>query len=105
MDDIKLWARNACNAKHIKLASENITRTTRENPKGIVYSVLFIIAFFWLSAKAVRRLRSQNLPSRPRTPDLEKPQHARQDSSKSKFAMEQPGGKLASKFLSKSSHC
>jgi hypothetical protein len=93
MDDIKLYARNLCNSKHVKFASDNITQFTRENPKSFLYGALAIIVFIWVSVTAARRLRSQSDASRSRTPDLEKPNYARQNSGmKSKYAMEEPGG-------------
>jgi hypothetical protein len=99
MEHIKLYARDLCNSKPIKPVSDNIVQLTRESPKNAIYAVLSIVGLIWFSVTAVRRLRSQSLPSRSRTPDLEKPQYARQNSNlKGKYAMEEPGGTLSHTF-------
>jgi hypothetical protein len=100
MEHLRLYARNFCNSKHVKLTSESISQFTRDNPRSLLYGSLFILTVVWIAVTTVRRLRSESEPSRSRTPDLEKPQYARQTSNtKSKFAMEEPGGKYFSPHL------
>lgn len=96
MDDIKLWARSACNSRHAQLINDHVSKSQQwasDNPRNTLYGALSILALLFLSTKIVQRLRKTATPSRPGTPDLEQekpPQSS--ESKKNKFACEVPGG-------------
>jgi len=75
------------------------------NPRTSAYGTLLTLIVLWLSVTMVKRLRSKALPSRPRTPDPEKPHYARQNSGlKPKFAMETPGAYSLGPFILQTTH-
>lgn len=93
MDDLKVRISRACHPENMKLAMEEAQRFASDHARVLVYGLLAIVTVIWAIATATRRFtaRKQQTPSRPRTPDIEKP-HSIADTPKSKFAMAQPGG-------------
>lgn len=98
MDEIKLWARRACNSRHAQLIHNHVSKSQKwasDNPRQTLYGALSILALLYLLTKTVQRLRKTATPSRPGTPDLEQEKPlASAESKKNKFACEVPGGKI-----------
>jgi hypothetical protein len=96
MEDVKVWARKACNSTHIQLINIHVSKSKQwasENPRNVLYGALSILALIWFSTKIVQRLRKTASPSRPGTPDLEKIKPVLGEAcKKTKFACENPGG-------------
>lgn len=93
MDDFKTKIGRICHLENIQSSSHAVAHLRHQNLRASLYGSLAMIAIIWALVVAYKRFGSHNAPSRPRTPDLEKPQSLRVDSSKTKFAMEQPGGR------------
>jgi hypothetical protein len=93
MDDIKARIGRICHPENIRKSAHSVVHLTQQNARASLYGSLAVITIIWTLVIVYKRFSSHNAPSRPRTPDLEKPQPMRTDSSKTKFAMEKPGGR------------
>ena len=93
MDDIKVQIRRICHPENIRKSAHSVVHLTQQNAKASLYASLAAITIIWALVIAYKHFGNRNTPSRPRTPDLEKPQSLRTDGSKTKFAMEKPGGR------------
>lgn len=93
MDDIKAQIGRICYPENIRKSAHNVVHLTQQNARASLYGSLTVITIIWALVIAYKHFSSRDAPSRPRTPDLEKPQPLQTDSSKSKFAMEKPGGR------------
>jgi hypothetical protein len=93
MDDIKARIGRICHPENIRKSVHSVVHLTQQNARASLYGSLAVITIIWALVIVYKRFSGHNAPSRPRTPDLEKPQPMRTDSSKTKFAMEKPGGR------------
>ena len=93
MDDIKARIGKICHPENIRKSAHSVVYLTQQNVRASLYGTLAMITIIWVLVIVYKRFGSRNVPSRPRTPDLEKPQTLRTESSKTKFAMEKPGGR------------
>ncbi|KAF2801952.1 uncharacterized protein BDZ99DRAFT_455419 [Mytilinidion resinicola] len=86
MDNVKLWARHNCHPEHVKTAAVHLQQRIKTDPNPFLYGLLTLLTAIWVSTLAIRRFRTWRIPTRPGTPDLEKP-----SSSKFKAAAREPG--------------
>lgn len=92
MDDIKLRVASAYHSASIQNFAHHTTQCLKDYARVSLYGALALVTTIWSAVVLYNRFKSRNVPPRPRSPDLEKPQPVGIDSSKTKFAMEKPGG-------------
>ena len=93
MDGIKAQIGRICHPENIQKSAHTVVHLAQQNVRASLYGSLAAITLIWALVIAYKRFGSHDALSRPRTPDLEKPQPLRTDNNKIKFAMEMPGGK------------
>lgn len=93
MDNIKFRIARACHPANIQKLAHEAIQWLREHARLSLYSALALVTIIWAAFVLYNRFKSRNVRSRSRSLDLEKRQPTRTDSSKTKFAMEKPGGK------------
>lgn len=89
MDQIRDWARNACNPAMVKAVAEHVQTQIQSNPRPTIYGALIAVTLIWIAFTLFRRVKASKTAARPRTPDLEKPLNS---ASKFKPADREPGG-------------